>query len=444
MRSVILGGGLAGCEAALQLAREGFSVELLDCKPQFLNRDVYLNPDLAELVCSNSLKSEAPSTASYLFKQEMKILGSFLLETAYRCSVPAGASLAVNRNEFSRKVLKMICDTPSIIFNQGVKVNSVDELKDRYKGDFYVVATGPLTEQSLLFSIAGTSGSFYDAIAPLVTLESIDQSECFWGSRYGKGDPDFLNVPLNKEQYEMFVNELLQADKIPWTSIEKPEFFERCMPIEVLAERGFKTLSFGPFRPVGFEFRGKRPYAVIQLRAENEEKSVLNLVGCQTRMRQGEQKRVFRTLPGMKNVEFVRYGSVHRNSFINAPLVLDNGVKVKSMDNVFIAGQLTGVEGYNESIFSGLWAALNIVHKSKGGSSEEFLPPENTMTGGLLRKMMLHSDNFQPVNANFSLINNPNTLKKKERKEFYVKSGIESFSRWAETTFKNKRDISQD
>jgi methylenetetrahydrofolate--tRNA-(uracil-5-)-methyltransferase len=431
-KTVVLGAGLAGCESALKLASKGFSVELLDFKPGFLNSEVYSNPMPAELVCSNSLKSESPTTASYLLKQEMKMLGSFLLDAAYRCSVPAGASLAVDRTRFAAEVLSLIEKTVNISFRKGLKVDDLGDLKKRFQGDFYIIATGPLTESELLRSVAGTSGSFYDAIAPLVTLESIDQSKCFWGSRYGKGDPDFLNIPLDKEQYEELVNELVNAEKIPWTSTEKPEFFERCMPIEVLAERGVKTLSFGPFRPVGFEWNGSRPYAVVQLRVENKEKTVLNLVGCQTRMKQGEQKRVFRLLPGMDKVEFTRYGSVHRNSFVNAPEILDNGVKVKSMDNVFIAGQLSGVEGYNESIFSGLWAALNIENISKGGLINDLLPPSQTMTGGILRKMKTTTDNFQPVNANFSLIDSPNSLKKKDRKEFYVRNGIESFRNWAQ------------
>jgi methylenetetrahydrofolate--tRNA-(uracil-5-)-methyltransferase len=205
------------------------------------------------------------------------------------------------------------------------------------------------------------------------------------------------------------------------------------MPIEVMAERGFKTLSFGPFRPVGFEWNGRRPYAVVQLRAENSEKSVLNLVGCQTRMKQGEQKRVFRTLPGLKNAEFTRFGSVHRNSFFNAPMVLENGVKVRTMENVFVAGQLSGVEGYNESIFSGLWSAFCIDKTIKGININDILPPKETMTGGILRKMTTLTDNFQPVNANFALLDNPNTFGKKSRKEFYVSDGIERFREW----FKN-------
>ncbi len=435
MKIVVAGAGLAGCESALQLALEGHSVELLDSKPGFINSEVYSDTNPAELVCSNSLKSESPSTASYLLKQEMKILGSILLHEAYKCSVPAGASLAVDRTQFSKSISDILETNPMISIRKNVFIRNIEQLQKDYPADCHIIATGPLTQEEMVESIAGSYGSFYDAIAPLITLESIDLSECFWGSRYGKGDPDFLNVPLNKDQYEMFVNELLQADKIPWTSIEKPEFFERCMPIEVLAQRGFKTLSFGPFRPVGFEWEGGRPYAVLQLRAENKEKSVLNLVGCQTRMRQSEQKRVFRMLPGLKNAEFVRYGSVHRNSFLDAPEVLDNGVKIKSMDNVYVAGQLSGVEGYNESIFSGLWAAKNILHLSKGGALCDLFPPPQTMTGGILRKMTTFSDNFQPVNANFSLIDNPNSLKKKERKEFYVKNGLEHFQKWFSTCF---------
>ncbi len=430
MKIVILGAGLSGSEAALQFAQNGFSVELIDCKPHFLNEEVYSEPSPAELVCSNSFKSESPSTASFLLKEEMREMGSFLLKAASECSVPAGASLAVDRSLFSKKVEEMINENSHIVFHKCLNISTVEELKARFQGDFYIIATGPLTDKVMMNSISVEGGSFYDAIAPLVTLESIDVEKCFWGSRYGKGEADFLNIPLEKDEYSQFVEELIKAEKIPWSSIEKPEFFERCMPIEVMAERGFKTLSFGPFRPVGFEWKGRRPYAVVQLRAENSERSVLNLVGCQTRMKQGEQKRVFRTLPGLQNAEFTRFGSVHRNSFFNAPIVLENGVKVRTMENVFIAGQLSGVEGYNESIFSGLWSAFCIKRMIKGININDILPPKETMTGGILRKMTSVTDNFQPVNANFALLDNPNTLGKKQRKEFYVSDGITKFREW--------------
>jgi methylenetetrahydrofolate--tRNA-(uracil-5-)-methyltransferase len=433
MKTVILGAGLAGSEAALQLAQNRISVELIDCKPEFINSEVYSEPYPAELVCSNSFKSESPSTASFLLKAEMREMGAFLLKAAAECAVPAGASLAVNRVSFSKMINEMITANNDITFHKGVRISTVEELKDKFRADFYIIATGPLTEKEMMNSISSQGGAFYDAIAPLVTLESIDAEKCFWGSRYGKGDPDFLNIPLEKDEYAQFIEELINAEKIPWSSIEKPEFFERCMPIEVMAERGFKTLSFGPFRPVGFEWNGRRPYAVVQLRAENSEKSVLNLVGCQTRMKQGEQKRVFRTLPGLKNAEFTRFGSVHRNSFFNAPMVLENGVKVRTMENVFVAGQLSGVEGYNESIFSGLWSAFCIDKTIKGININDILPPKETMTGGILRKMTTLTDNFQPVNANFALLDNPNTFGKKSRKEFYVSDGIERFREW----FKN-------
>ncbi|HOB72172.1 MAG TPA: methylenetetrahydrofolate--tRNA-(uracil(54)-C(5))-methyltransferase (FADH(2)-oxidizing) TrmFO, partial [bacterium] len=252
MKIVILGAGLAGSEAALQFAQNGFSVELIDCKPHFLNEEVYSEPSPAELVCSNSFKSESPSTASFLLKEEMREMGSFLLKAASECSVPAGASLAVNRVEFSKLISKMIYENGCITFHKGLNISTVEELKARFQGDFYIIATGPLTDKVMMNSISVEGGSFYDAIAPLVTLESIDVEKCFWGSRYGKGEADFLNIPLEKDEYSQFVEELIKAEKIPWSSIEKPEFFERCMPIEVMAERGFKTLSFGPFRPVGF------------------------------------------------------------------------------------------------------------------------------------------------------------------------------------------------
>jgi len=429
MKITVLGAGLAGCEAALQLAGLGHDVQLVESKPEFVNDEVYTSSGPAELVCSNSLKSETPSTGSYLLKQEMEVLGSILLENARSCAVPAGASLAVNRKQFSDRIEGLINKSELIKYVKGKKISDLEELKKEFPADIHVVATGPLTDQKMLDSVSDSRGSFYDAIAPLISLESIDETKCFWGSRYGKGDPDFLNIPLNKEEYVDFVNELVNAEKIPWNSIEKPEFFERCIPIEVLAERGVKTLSFGTFRPVGFEVDGRRPWAVVQLRAENNEKSVLNLVGCQSRMKQGEQKRVFRLLPGLENAEFVRYGSVHRNSFVKAPEILELGTRLKSDDKVFIAGQLSGVEGYNESIFSGLWTSF-IINRISSGKDLDVLPPVQTMSGGILYKMTQSMGNFQPVNANFSLIRNPNTLKKKERKEFYVRDGLKIFKDW--------------
>lgn len=429
MKITVLGAGLAGCEASLQLAGSGNQVTLVESKPQFINDEVYTNSGPAELVCSNSLKSESPSTGSYLLKQEMEVMGSVVLKKARECAVPAGASLAVNREKLSDSIAELISKNELIKYITGKRVVSFEGLKAEFPADIYVIATGPLTDKNMLESISGSKGSFYDAIAPLVSLESIDESKCFWGSRYGKGDPDFLNIPLNREQYENFINELVNSEKIPWNSIEKPEFFERCMPIEVLAERGVKTLSFGTFRPVGFEHEERRPWAVVQLRAENKEKSVLNLVGCQSRMRQSEQKRVFRLLPGLENAEFVRYGSVHRNSFVKAPEVLDNGVRLKSDKKVFVAGQLSGVEGYNESIFSGLWTAF-LINRIASGTDIEIIPPPQTMTGGILRKLSTFQGNFQPVNANFSIITNLTKLKKKARKEFYVTDGIRIFKEW--------------
>ena len=429
MKITVLGAGLAGCEASLHLAFSGHQVTLVESKPEFISNKVYTSSNPAELVCSNSLKSESPTTASYLLKREMEVMGSKLLQKAVEHAVPAGASLAVNREKFSGSVAELINKNELIRYVTGTKVTDLNELKSKFPADLYIVATGPLTEKKMLDSVSGSRGSFYDAIAPLISRESIDESRCFWGSRYGKGDPDFLNIPLNRDQYEKFINELVNAEKIPWNSIEKPEFFERCMPIEVLAERGVKTLSFGTFRPVGFEYGGRRPWAVVQLRAENKEKSVLNLVGCQSRMRQSEQKRVFRMLPGLEKAEFIRYGSVHRNSFVKAPEVLDMGVRLKNDDTVFIAGQLSGVEGYNESIFSGLWTAF-LINRITSGKNPDILPPEQTMTGGILRKLSQTDGNFQPVNANFSIISNPNTLGKKARKEFYVTDGLRIFKEW--------------
>ncbi len=428
MKVTILGAGLAGTEAALQLASRGADVTLVETKPKPLNDQVYHLENAAELVCSNSLKSEAPSTASYLLKAEMREIGSVLLDEAETVKVPAGASLAVDRNLFAEKIENLLNENEKIEYIKGVCVENIESLKKEYPADFYIVATGPLTGEDFMKSISESHGYFYDAIAPLVSLESLNLDKMFFGSRYGKGDPDFLNIPMNKDQYYNFVDELLGAEKLPFNDMEKPKFFERCMPIEELARRGRETLAFGPFRPVGFEYEGRRPYALLQLRAENKERTAFNLVGCQSRMRQSEQKRVFSMLPGMENAEFLRYGSVHRNSFIDAPHLLSEDFTLKGHPDTYIAGQLSGVEGYVESIFSGLFTALLIRSREKRAALE--IPGQNTMMGGILHKLKEETSNFQPVNANFALLSIPTRLKKREKKAFYVEKGIENIKEY--------------
>jgi len=311
----IVGAGLAGSEAALQLASKNIEVNIIDSKPNMINPSVYKMDSAGELVCSNSLKSET-DTSSFLLKSEMRLSGSYLLAFAQECKVPAGASLAVNRNLFSQMIESALEKSELINYIKGVNISSIQMLKKEYPADYYIVATGPLTENRLMDSISTKNSYFYDAIAPQVSIESLNLDKMFWGSRYDKGDPDFLNIPLTHEQYNNFIDALLASEKLPYNEMENPKFFERCMPIEELASRGHKTISFGPMRPVGFTIEGKRPAAVLQLRTENKDKTAFNLVGCQTRMRQAAQKKVFSTLPGMENADFIRYGSVHRNSFI--------------------------------------------------------------------------------------------------------------------------------
>ncbi|HNT28316.1 MAG TPA: methylenetetrahydrofolate--tRNA-(uracil(54)-C(5))-methyltransferase (FADH(2)-oxidizing) TrmFO, partial [bacterium] len=294
--------------------------------------------------------------------------------------------------------------------------------------DLYIIATGPLTSPQLLASISTDNHYFYDAIAPIVSAEGLDPTKLFWADRYEKGQPDFLNCALTRQEYDRFVDALLAADKLPYADHERPQFFDRCMPIETMAERGRNTLSFGPFRPVGFEVEGQRPYAVVQLRAENADKSAFNLVGCQTRMRHHAQREVFRLLPGLENAEFLRFGSVHRNSYINAPELLADGLNLLKHPDTYVAGQLSGVEGYNESIFSGLYTALTIIARFE----EKKLPPPPaaTMSGGLLRKLRAPAGRFAPVNANFSIIDNPTRLRKRDRKLFHVADGVRQFREW--------------
>lgn len=428
MKITVLGAGLAGSEAALQLAHNNFDVTLIESKPNFIEEKVFHLESAAELVCSNSLKSETPSTSSYLLKEEMRLMGSFLMKSAAAFAVPAGQSLAVDRKLFSEDIESMISAHENIEYIKGANIETLDELKSKYVSDYYIVTTGPLTSKTLLESISGENCYFYDAIAPLVSLESLNLDKMFWGSRYDKGEPDFLNIPMMEDEYRVFHDELINADKLPYKEFEKPEFFDRCMPIEELASRGFKTLSFGTMRPVGFRVEGKRPYAVIQLRAENNAKTAFNLVGCQTRMRQSEQKRVFSMLPGMENASFIRYGSVHRNSFVNAPEILEDGFMLKKDSKVALAGQISGVEGYNESIMSGLFAAKVITAKAL---SKEFeFPPATTMSGAILKQLRISVSHFQPVNANFAILEIISNTSKKLRKQFYVKEGFSNFKEY--------------
>ncbi len=392
----VIGGGLAGCECALSLIKYGYSVTLYDMKP-IKKSPAHHMDTLCELVCSNSLKSEELSTGSGTLKMELTVLGSRVLEIARECSVPAGSALAVDRDKFSESVHREL-------ERQGVKI--VHEVVDKLDYDVTtVVATGPLTDDALVGEIEKITGErpyFFDAAAPIVTAESIDMEHAFFGGRYGKGGDDYLNLPMNKDEYLEFYNALITAECAEVKDFEGSEVFDGCMPVEVMAKRGEDTLRFGPLRPVGFRHKGEKPYAVLQLRREDREGKLFNLVGFQTHLKFPEQKRVFSLIPGLKGAEFVRYGVMHRNTYINLPKIVDENLFVKDYPNVYFAGQITGVEGYMESVASGLITALKIVEKDKG----VFLSlPTTTILGSLTRYVTKGGDSdYQPMNANFGIL----------------------------------------
>ncbi|MDE6398157.1 MAG: methylenetetrahydrofolate--tRNA-(uracil(54)-C(5))-methyltransferase (FADH(2)-oxidizing) TrmFO [Clostridiales bacterium] len=395
----VIGAGLAGCEAAYRIAESGFSVRLIDGKPHALS-PAHHSGLFAELVCSNSLKSDEAGTSGGLLKAELRELDCLLLSVAEKVRVPAGGALAVDREKFACGVTQAIRNHSRIrIEEQTVADFNDDELT--------VVATGPLTQGGMneaLLRRLGRSLGFYDAAAPVIDAESIDGEYCFTASRYGKGTDDYVNCPMTKEEYDIFVRELVGAERAQLHDFDKREIFEGCMPVEIMAERGADTLRFGPLRPVGFTDprTGKRPYAVVQLRAENTEKTMYNIVGFQTNLKFGEQKRVFSLIPALRNATFLRYGVMHRNTYIDAPRELDASSRLRRYPNTFIAGQLSGVEGYVESIASGLVCGMNAVRLLQGKSALSF--PAETMIGALLRFITSPNDNFQPMNANFGIL----------------------------------------
>ncbi len=352
-------------------------------------------------MCSNSLKSDALDTASGLLKAEMRLLGSVLLQVAEKVKVPAGTALAVDRNLFAQTITELVERTEEIDLVRC----EVKEIPDERP---CIIATGPLTSESLSKAIETFLGegnlSFYDAVAPIVDGESIDYSKAFWADRYGKGEGDYLNCPLSEEEYEEFYQALISAECVPFKEFEDPKYFEGCMPIEEMARRGKETLLFGPMRPVGLvdPFTGKRPYAVVQLRREDKEGRMFNMVGFQTKMKYPEQDRVFRLIPALRNAEFLRYGSIHRNTYINSPKVLTPWLATKKDGMLFFAGQITGVEGYMESAATGIVAGINAARVAMG--KEPVVPPEVTMIGALLRYISSPKEDFQPMNANFGLL----------------------------------------
>lgn len=411
----VIGAGLAGCEAAYAIANKGIKVKLYEMKP-VKKTPAHKNDNFGELVCSNSLKANRVDSAAGLLKEEMRRFSSLCLEAADSCSVAAGGALAVDRDLFSQYITEKIKNHPNITVINEVVTEIPDE-------GVTVIATGPLTDGELAENIAklcdGGNLSFYDAAAPIVTKESLDFSKVFYGARYDKGGDDYINCPMNKEEYTVFYNELVNAEGAPIHEFDKkPNVYEGCMPVEILAKRGEDSIRFGPLKPVGLRDprTGHRPWAVVQLRAENREGTLYNLVGFQTNLKFPEQKRVFSLIPGLENAEFMRYGVMHRNSFINSPKILNADLSLKENRNVFFAGQLSGVEGYMESAASGIIAGLNAAaHLSE---TEPIVLPKFTMIGALLGYITDESVvNFQPMGANFGIIPEltPHIRDKRER-----------------------------
>lgn len=423
MTVTVIGGGLAGCEAALYLSNNGISVKLVEAKPMWRSA-AHKSNGFAEIVCSNSLKSTANTTASGALKAELDILGCSLLRYARETSVPAGSALAVDRDRFSERVTREVSSRRNITVE--------NRIADDIDGDIAIVCAGPVCHDGISRRLAEITGEadlhFFDAAAPIITAECVDMSCAFFGARYGKGDADYLNCPMNKDRYLEFYYALINAER---AVDEVGGVFEGCMPVEVMAKRGVDALRYGPLRPVGFRDAGK-PYAVLQLRAENTENSLYNLVGFQTNLKFGEQKRVFSLVPALKNIEIVRYGVMHRNTFINAPRVLDGYLRLKKMPNVFIAGQLCGVEGYVESIATGLLAAINA--KRIIESKPPVVPPKDTVLGALCAYIATDNVDFQPMNANFGILPPLHNIKKAERKSAYFDMCVNSMSEWAKNT----------
>ena len=418
----VIGAGLAGSEAAWYLAQNGADVELVEQKP-VRRSPAHMSNDFCELVCSNSLKSDDVfGNACGLLKEEMRRLGSVTMEAAAATRVPAGGALAVDRERFSAYVTEKLRTHPKI----HIACREVQSLPESG-----IVATGPLTDGALYEAIAARFGGglhFYDATAPVVTAESVDLSAAFTADRYGRGTGDYVNCPMNKEEYETFVRELLSAEKVTLRDFEKREIFEGCMPVEVMASRGKDSLRFGTFKPVGLEDEnGKRPYAVLQLRRENEEGTLLGLVGCQTNLKFGEQKRVFSLIPALRNAEFVRYGVMHRNTFLDSPHVLNADFSARDNKNLFFAGQMTGVEGYVESAASGMLAAINCLRRMQG--KESIVPEDTCVCGALARYIAAENAHFQPMNANFGILRGMDVKDKKQKKKLMAERALAEIDR---------------
>ena len=420
----VIGGGLAGCEAAYQIAKRGIKVKLYEMKPVKFS-PAHSNENLAEIVCSNSFKSNLLTNACGLLKEELRMLDSLLIRIADENSVPAGQALAVDREMFAQRITEKIEENPNIeIVKKEVTEINLDEIN--------IIATGPLTSDELFKNISKIIGNeelhFYDAAAPIIEKDSIDMNIAFIGDRYGKGEADYINLPMNKEEYESFWNELVNAEIVELHEFEKREIFEGCMPVEVMAKRGIDTLRYGPLKPVGFDDprTGKRPYALVQLRQDNTAGTIYNMVGFQTNLKFGEQKRIFSMIPGLENADFVKYGVMHRNTFINSSKLLDSTFRMKNSKNIFFAGQITGVEGYVESIASGLIAGINVANQILKKDSLTF--PNDTMIGALCNYISTENEKFQPMNANFGIL--PKLpIKIKDKQERYKKLADNSISK---------------
>ena len=423
----VVGGGLAGCEAAWALAERGVRVTLHEMRP-LVKTAAHQSDRLAELVCSNSFKSVELENAHGLLKAELRALGSLLLTCADEARVPGGSALAVDREAFSRAAHARVTAHPGITVVRG-EVSALPSPG--------VVATGPLTSPALAEAIAARLGSsalaFYDAIAPIVSAESLDHGALYALSRYGKGDgDDYLNAPMDQPAYEAFIDALIVGDQFTAHEFDKVPFFEGCLPVEEMARRGRETPRFGPMKPVGLPNprTGREPYAVVQLRREDRAGQMWNLVGFQTRLRIPEQQKVFRAIPGLQHAEFLRYGSIHRNSYLNSPAGLGDALTAKDDDRLFFAGQLTGVEGYTESLGTGLLAGINLARRLNG--LPVAVPPPSTMLGGLYRYLReADPKHFQPMNANFGLLEPlPGKVKKDAKKAALVARAVEDFRAW--------------
>ena len=421
--AIVVGGGLAGCEAAWALSRAGIPVTLYEMKPQKFS-PAHHSEGLAELVCSNSLKASRLASAGGLLKTEMEMQGSLLVRCAKACAVAAGGALAVDREQFSALVTQEIENEPHITI--------VREELTKLPSKNAVIATGPLTSDALsaeIEALCGSRLSFFDAAAPVVSAESLDMTKVFAQSRYDRGDADYLNCPMNREEYEAFWDALVNAEKAPLHEHDKAAFrvYEGCMPVEVLASRGMDTLRYGPLKPVGLRDprTGHRPWAAVQLRRENREGTMFNLVGFQTNLKFGEQKRVFGMIPGLENAEFLRYGVMHRNFFLDSPKLLDADYSLRGSENLFFAGQMTGVEGYMESAQSGMVAGKSLANKLLGKSA--YILPRGTMMGALAAYVSEGgAADFQPMGANMGLLPPPEERirGKQERYEYVANQAI--------------------